>query len=373
MSSAETWSAWFRGMAHRRISFRASRSMSRVEGSMAAPPAAAELDLILIDGVTLAVTARHPLLVTEPEATVTAPARVAPGESIEVAWSGPEDQEDFVSLALAGSPDLEYIEWARVEDGNPSVLRAPSAPGEYELRYVDGEKGEVRARDRHRSDRRSDRADGSRNGDRRHQVRGRVDGAGHARRHHLHQQTRLCSQPLSRVGLHHRGFATHPRGAIQARHLRSSLCRPQRPRDPRPIPIEVRPMSHRRRQRPGPFSHHLRRSLGAATRDPGDSRSRASRSRRSPRPSPSTDSRPPSTWDGVRRCSPPRRPSFSPTVTPTTSPGSSPGCRRTPGDTGAVRPGSWSRTDAGPSSSPRSRSGPIWMGCAVASISTRRW
>jgi len=118
----------------------------RVEGRMAAPPAAAELDLILIDGVTLAVAARHPLLVTEPEATVTAPARVAPSESIEVAWVGPEGQEDFVSLAHVGSQDLEYLEWARVEDGNPSLLRAPSAPGEYELRYVDGEKGEVRAR-----------------------------------------------------------------------------------------------------------------------------------------------------------------------------------------------------------------------------------
>ncbi len=118
----------------------------RIESRMAAPPVAAELDLILVDGVTLTVAARHPLLVTEPEATVTAPARVAPSERIEVVWVGPEGREDFVSLAHAGSPDLEYLEWARVEDGNPSLLRAPSAPGEYELRYVDGEKGEVRAR-----------------------------------------------------------------------------------------------------------------------------------------------------------------------------------------------------------------------------------
>lgn len=115
-------------------------------GRLAAPPAAGELDLVLVDGVTLAVTARHPLLVTQPEAAVSAPARVAPNERIEVAWVGPEGREDFVSLALAGSPDLEYLEWARVEDGNPSLVRAPSAPGEYELRYVDGEKGEVRAR-----------------------------------------------------------------------------------------------------------------------------------------------------------------------------------------------------------------------------------
>lgn len=118
----------------------------KIEGRMAVPPAVAELDLILVDGVTLAVAARHPLLVTEPEANLTAPARVAPGERIKVTWVGPENQEDFVSLAHTGSPDLEYVEWARVEDGNPSLLRAPSVPGEYELRYVDGEKGEIRAR-----------------------------------------------------------------------------------------------------------------------------------------------------------------------------------------------------------------------------------
>lgn len=118
----------------------------RIEGRITAPPAAAELDLIVVDGVTLAVIARHPLLVTAPEATVSAPSRVATGERVKVAWLGPEGQEDFVSLAVAGSPDLEYVEWARVEDGNPSVLHAPSTPGEYELRYVDGENGEVRAR-----------------------------------------------------------------------------------------------------------------------------------------------------------------------------------------------------------------------------------
>lgn len=118
----------------------------RIEGRITSPLAAAELDLIVVDGVTLAVVARHPLQVTAPEATVSAPSRVATGERVEVAWVGPEGQEDFVSLAGAGSPDLEYVEWARVEDGNPSVLRAPSTPGEYELRYVDGENGEVRAR-----------------------------------------------------------------------------------------------------------------------------------------------------------------------------------------------------------------------------------
>jgi Ca-activated chloride channel family protein len=118
----------------------------RIEGSLSAPTVAAELDVVVVDGVTLAVVARRPIRITAPKATVNAPERVAIGDRIEVAWLGPEGREDFVSLALPGSPDLDYLEWARVEDGNPTVFRAPRTPGEYELRYVDGEAGVVRAR-----------------------------------------------------------------------------------------------------------------------------------------------------------------------------------------------------------------------------------
>ncbi len=61
-------------------------------------------------------------------------------------WTGPENDEDYLSLAEAGSPDDAYVEWARVEDGNPAVFRAPGSPGSYEARYVDGRTGEARAR-----------------------------------------------------------------------------------------------------------------------------------------------------------------------------------------------------------------------------------
>jgi Ca-activated chloride channel family protein len=116
------------------------------ESRLVAPPTSAELDLVYVVGATMSVAARHPLQVTAPKVTVTAPARVAAGERIEVMWRGPEREEDFVTLALAGSPDDEYLEWARVEDGNPSVFRAPGSPGAYEARYVDGERSKIRAR-----------------------------------------------------------------------------------------------------------------------------------------------------------------------------------------------------------------------------------
>ncbi len=83
---------------------------------------------------------------TIPPATVTAQQQVTAGETFDITWTGPEGSEDFLSLALTASPDDAYIDWARVEDGNPAALRAPDAPGVYEARYVDGETGEALAR-----------------------------------------------------------------------------------------------------------------------------------------------------------------------------------------------------------------------------------
>ena len=84
--------------------------------------------------------------VSEPTVSLAAPSRIEVGERIEITWSGPEGSEDFLSLALPGMPDDEYLEWARTEDGNPTVLRAPGAPGTYELRYIDGESTEALGR-----------------------------------------------------------------------------------------------------------------------------------------------------------------------------------------------------------------------------------
>jgi len=111
-----------------------------------APPTETELDLVYVVGATMTVGARRPIEVTAPMASVSAPEVTAPGEMIEVNWTGPEKDEDFLSLAEAGSPDDAYVEWARADEGNPAAFRAPESPGSYEARYVDGRTGKARAR-----------------------------------------------------------------------------------------------------------------------------------------------------------------------------------------------------------------------------------
>ncbi|MGD8439092.1 MAG: hypothetical protein PVG53_01050 [Holophagae bacterium] len=81
-----------------------------------------------------------------PAASISAHAAVPVAHDITVEWSGPEGPEDFVSLARPDTAGTDYLEWARVEAGTPLILTAPSDPGSYELRYVDGTTGDVLAR-----------------------------------------------------------------------------------------------------------------------------------------------------------------------------------------------------------------------------------
>ena len=111
-----------------------------------APVTDAELDLIYVDGSSLTVAARHPLNIVAPRVKLAAPSRITAGESFEIVWSGPEGDEDFLSMALSGTPDGDYLQWARTEDGNPTTFRAPKTPGVYEARYIDGESGEALGR-----------------------------------------------------------------------------------------------------------------------------------------------------------------------------------------------------------------------------------
>jgi len=126
------------------IACAATGSVSRA--TLGPPPVETELDLIYVVGATLSVAARSPVQITAPLASVAAPNLIKVGQMIEVAWTGPENDEDFLSLAAMGSPDDAYIEWARVDDGNPAVFHGPESPGSFEVRYVDGRTGDALAR-----------------------------------------------------------------------------------------------------------------------------------------------------------------------------------------------------------------------------------
>lgn len=79
--------------------------------------------------------ARVSLQVQAVTATVQAPAQVAAGRQFSVAWTGPDNERDYIALGDAERP---YISYEYTRKGSPVTLTAPDAPGAYEVRYFLG-------------------------------------------------------------------------------------------------------------------------------------------------------------------------------------------------------------------------------------------
>jgi Ca-activated chloride channel family protein len=62
---------------------------------------------------------------------------VAAGSVVEVNWEGPDNQDDFIEIvAIDATPELKPLSAARTAQGSPLSLFAPSAAGDYEVRYM---------------------------------------------------------------------------------------------------------------------------------------------------------------------------------------------------------------------------------------------
>lgn len=84
---------------------------------------------------------RRPITVIAASATLDAPASAAAKSTIEVTFTGPPaGSGDFVTVSEIGSGVTKYLRYVYVKGGSPKSLRMPDAPGDYELRYIQGNK-----------------------------------------------------------------------------------------------------------------------------------------------------------------------------------------------------------------------------------------
>lgn len=74
------------------------------------------------------------------------PEAVPAGSPFEVKWEGPEQSNDYISIAEQGADDNAYANRTFTGSGSPLTLRPPDTPGEYEVRYVAAQNNEVLAR-----------------------------------------------------------------------------------------------------------------------------------------------------------------------------------------------------------------------------------
>lgn len=116
------------------------------EGSpmtLRAPDAPGDYDvhyLVTQSGTTLLT---EPLTVNAVTAHLQVPSEVPPGSEFEVAWEGPDNPHDLITIAERGASPYALMNWKYTADGSPITLQAPDEPGAYEVRYVTGQSGSV--------------------------------------------------------------------------------------------------------------------------------------------------------------------------------------------------------------------------------------
>ncbi len=89
-----------------------------------------------VEGQDRTALAASELVVAASEASVTIPATATAGSTIEVGWTGPAADRDFIGIGLEGAEGGQRWEnYTRVDQGNPVDLLVPTTPGTYLVQY----------------------------------------------------------------------------------------------------------------------------------------------------------------------------------------------------------------------------------------------
>ncbi|MBL3600347.1 MAG: VWA domain-containing protein [gamma proteobacterium endosymbiont of Lamellibrachia anaximandri] len=80
--------------------------------------------------------AKSMITVNAVSAEVVPPVSAKAGEYFQVAWQGPAYQSDYITVALSGDSPGRYDNYVYTRTGSPARLKAPTKPGEYEVRYI---------------------------------------------------------------------------------------------------------------------------------------------------------------------------------------------------------------------------------------------
>jgi len=110
------------------------------------PPQAGEYEIRYVQDQGDRTLASQPITLTEVTASLDAPDTAVAGQRVEVAWEGPDYDDDYVTVVEAGADEGAYLNYERTRRGDPLDLRLPIEPGDYELRYVMDQGDRVLAR-----------------------------------------------------------------------------------------------------------------------------------------------------------------------------------------------------------------------------------
>jgi Ca-activated chloride channel family protein len=105
-------------------------------GTLVAPLDAGTYVLWYVTGSDDATMATRPITVIPYQVTLDASDQVERGATFEVAWTGPNGPQDYITIVPAGSPPGTYASYAYTQNGSPVTLTAPDTAGNYEIWYA---------------------------------------------------------------------------------------------------------------------------------------------------------------------------------------------------------------------------------------------
>ena len=114
--------------------------------ALVAPGEEGPWEVRYVSGLSERTLARANVEVTSVIVTVDAPSEVAAGSRFEVDWEGPARPADYLAMASEGAADADYVSLHLTSQGSPARFDAPWDPGNYEIRYIEGDRNRVRRR-----------------------------------------------------------------------------------------------------------------------------------------------------------------------------------------------------------------------------------
>jgi hypothetical protein len=114
--------------------------------TLTAPPEVMEAEVRYVTGQGRKVLGRRTIRVMATETSISAPAEAVAGSTVEVAWTGPNNTGDYITVVPAATPDGEYGNYTNTSKGSPLKLLMPIMTGDAQLRYMSGQGRKVLAR-----------------------------------------------------------------------------------------------------------------------------------------------------------------------------------------------------------------------------------
>ncbi|MDQ8190654.1 vWA domain-containing protein [Roseibacillus persicicus] len=103
---------------------------------VAAPLDAGEAEIRYIGGQGRDTLARIPITIEAPTIVLTAAASAEAGSKVNVEWTAPNNQGDFITIVPKSTPEKKWLKYVYANAESPAGIQAPDEAGEAEIRYI---------------------------------------------------------------------------------------------------------------------------------------------------------------------------------------------------------------------------------------------